>query len=93
MVFGFGEKKKAPEASKFLTAAGPTRESAEKFQKATVAFKKEAKHQKPPPQGAAVRLSTGNVIVATKRERDIFDPAKSFPGTVPYWTKEKKRVI
>jgi len=95
MVFGFGEKKKeAPKAEDFLTTAGPTVKAAKEFKAAKVAFKKEQeKPKKAPPQNMAIRLSSTDIFAGQKREKGIFDPSKSFPSVVPFWTKEKKRLI
>ena len=95
MVFGFGEKKKeAPKAEDFLTTAGPTVKAAKEFKAAKVAFKKEQeKPKKAPPENMAVRLSSTSIFKPTPRQKDIFDPSKSFPGVVPFWTKKEKRLM
>jgi len=52
-----------------------------------------AKPKKAPPQNMAIRLSSTDIFAGQKREKGIFDPSKSFPSVVPFWTKEKKRLI
>jgi len=96
----FKTKPREPQPEDFLTRAGPTKKAAEEYEKAHAKWAptraareaeelKEAKKEKP----TIMKITTAMPFASTQRQKEIFDPSRQYPTFVPYWAKQRKRVI